>query len=403
MNIEPPKCQLTRFIPYAASDIAAMCLQHAQFTQQQQAQFTRLFKLLQRQFGLEALDSLALLKQAYRQQDPDSDLRNPELPRQPLNDGDFESLLIELLNRANFDEVSEQAIQESLGDSSIFKVRLKVDFNQYEEVLLFKRGVSIRREQVSRWLGLRKRNLEFVNFDRVLIYIRLRPENDAQPPKVLLRLFQNVPRADLEMLFPDTQVGLRLIDKLLIGVPALVSGVVVLSTKMGATLFLLGSMLAFYLGMRDEPVILDKTALLAIGAGFGALGGYIWKQFSNFRNRKLKFTQALTSNLYFKLLDNNAGVFHRITDNAMEEELKEALLAFFFLHQKTQAIGAKQLDHEIQLWFKQHWQCPLDFEVHDALQKLERLNLAKQQNNGTWLAVTLTEAVAILENQLSIH
>lgn len=80
------------------------------------------------------------------------------------------------------------------------------------------------------------------------------------------------------------------------------------TTKLGATLLLMGSLLGFWLGVSSEPVQLDKAALLALVAGLGALGGYCWKQFRNFGNRKLKYTQALTENLYFKLLDNNAGV-----------------------------------------------------------------------------------------------
>ncbi|MBX2859321.1 MAG: DUF3754 domain-containing protein [Cellvibrionaceae bacterium] len=390
---------VTRFIPFDSSDIVEMCLQDTALNKEQQARFLSLFALLKRQFGLEALDSLAQIKQAYRLRDPDSDLLLPQIERRNHSHENFESRLVALLNRANFDEVSQEAIQESLGDSSIFKVHLNVDFNQYEEVLLYKRGMSVRRETLSTLFGLRKQTVEFINFDRVLIYIRMHAQEGSQP-KVLLRLFQNVPRADLEMLFPETQVGLRTIDKLMIGVPAVISGAVVLSTKMGATLFLLGSMLAFYLGMRQEPVVLDKTALLAIGAGFGALGGYVWKQFTNFKNRKLKFTQALTSNLYFKLLDNNAGVFYRITDNAMEEELKEALLAFYFLQQKPTAVSAKQLDTEIQTWFAQQWHCKLDFEVDDALNKLARLKLATQHANANWQALDLSQAVDTLKNKL---
>ena len=49
----------------------------------------------------------------------------------------------------------------------------------------------------------------------------------------------------------------------------------------------------------------------------------LWKQFSSFRNRKLRFTQALTENLYFKLLDNNAGVLFRLLDDIDRASLIE--------------------------------------------------------------------------------
>ena len=47
------------------------------------------------------------------------------------------------------------------------------------------------------------------------------------PGSTIIKLFQDVPRADLEMLFPNAQVRMRRIDKLLIGVPAVVSGIIV--------------------------------------------------------------------------------------------------------------------------------------------------------------------------------
>ena len=57
---------------------------------------------------------------------------------------------------------------------------------------------------------------------------------------------------------------------------------------------------------------LPRAKAMVLLAGVVALGGYLWKQFNNFKNRKMRFMQALTQNLYFKNLDNNAGVFYRL-------------------------------------------------------------------------------------------
>ena len=53
------------------------------------------------------------------------------------------------------------------------------------------------------------------------------------------------------MVFPNVQVRMRLFDKLLIGVPALISGVIVIVTKLLATFGLLLLLLGFWLGTRD--------------------------------------------------------------------------------------------------------------------------------------------------------
>ena len=149
---------------------------------------------------------------------------------------------------------------------------------------------------------------------------------------------------------------------------------------------MLGSLFGFWLGLHSEPVELDRARLLVLAAGLGALGGYLWKQVSNFRNRKLRFTQALTENLYFKLLDNNAGVIFRILDEAEESECKESFLAWHFLLAGGGRMTAARLDQVIEAWFAERWQCPLDFEIDDALAKLEVLGLARREGED-WVAL----------------
>jgi hypothetical protein len=83
----------------------------------------------------------------------------------------------------------------------------------------------------------------------------------------------------------------------------------------------------------------------------------------------------LTENLYFKNLDNNAGVFHRLIDEAEEEECKEAFLAYYFLLVKQDITDADTLDDAIESWFRASWDCDVDFEVDDALNKLRNLGL----------------------------
>ena len=258
----------------------------------------------------------------------------------------------------------------------MFKIRLHVDFDEFSEVLLFCRGVSKREETISSLFGLIKKTICFTNYDRVVLYVRYRDDLPVgKPGSTLLKLFQNVPKADLEMLFPNTSVRMRLMDKLLIGVPAIISGGVVLTTKLGASLVLVGSLLGFWLGLSSEPVELNKTSIMILLAGFAALGGYLWKQFNNFKNRKLRFMQALTQNLYFKNLDNNAGVFHRLANDAEEEECKEAVLAYYFLLTSEAPMTRAELDKTIENWLQEKWQCTVDFEIDDALNKLQALKL----------------------------
>lgn len=309
------------------------------------------------------------------------------------------------MDKANFEQVSEADLAMALSEDSLFKIKLHVDFDEFAEVLLYCRGESVRTESLPTLLGLKQRDVQFVNYDRVVIYIRFRDDLDPKlaaareikPGSVILKLFKNVPKADLEMLFPNTAVRMRLVDKLMIGIPAVVSGGVVISTKLGATLVLLGSLFGFWLGLHSTPVELDKAALIALFAGVGAVGSYLWKQFNNFKNRKLRFVQSLTQNLYFKNLDNNAGVFHRLIDDAEEEECKEAILAYYFLLVHDTPVSRPELDRMIERWFAQQHSCVLDFEIDDAINKLKRLQLVSEESDGALVATPLSEALISLD------
>lgn len=396
-----------RFIPFRKSDLVKMCIQHKSVDVNAD-DFQQFCAMLSHVFHYEFMESLERLKSAYQSMDPDIDTRTV-FPHQDSSTEDFVPQLKRVLNKANYESISMAELNQAMSRSSLFKLRLHVDFEDFSEILLFYRGESKRRQTIKQWFGLRKQEIEFTNYDRVVVYIRYK--QDYQPEKgelergkagaTMLKLFQNVPKADLEMLFPNTALRMRTIDKLMIGVPALVSGGIVVSTKLGATLLLLASLFGFWLGLSKEPVELNAANLTILFAGLGALGGYAWKQFSNIKNRKLSFMQQLTQNLYFKNLDNNAGVFHRLLDEAEEEECKEAILAYFFLLSSNEPMDRPQLDAKIEEWLKQHWQCTMDFEIDDAMAKLIKLGIVQQEPQGSqrYNALPLRHAMAKLDER----
>ena len=209
--------------------------------------------------------------------------------------------------------------------------------------MFYRRGEHTRRDEVTSWFGLRRRTVAFTNYARVLVYATFKDADHFeakgtnvdglpfQPGSTIIKLFQNVPREDLEMVFPNVQVRMRPIDKLLIGVPAVVSGVIVIVTKLLAALGRCCCCWRSGSACAEEPVELNQAQLVALGAGLIAFGGFVVRQVTKFKNRKILFMKALSENLYFRNLDNDAGVFHHLLDAAEEEEVKEAVLAYHFL------------------------------------------------------------------------
>ncbi len=399
-----------RFIPFSKADIVEMCAGDGRMGEGQRESFLAFCRILEGLFHFEFHAKLEALKAAYAPFNPDSDtrtIREYDSDERHTMQGRVVAGLTEVLDAANFERVTEADLAMAMEEESLFKIRLSVDFDDFEEVLFFRRGESTRRETLVKLFGLRKQDFEFTNYDRVAIYIKFkdmayfeakkRKDILFRPGSTIVKLFQDVPKADLEMLFPNTEVRMKTIDKVLMGVPAAVGGVVVLATKLFGTIVLIGSLIAFWLGLSSESVDIEQKHLIALAVGLAALGGFVFKQVTKFKNRKIRFMKTLSDNLYFKNLDNNAGVFHHLLDSAEEEECKEAILGYYFLLTATEDLTEEGIDQVIEAWFETNWDCSLDFEVDDALRKLERLKLVRRDGE-VLRALSLQEAKRQLDS-----
>ena len=394
-----------RFIPFRRTSIVEMCADD--LPAEERASFHAFTELLASLLHHEFRARLEALKETYQPFNPNTDTRTlvelSPAERQAAQQHLVEELTA-LAEDANFERISTDDLGRAFTEESLVKVRLEADFDDFEQVVFYRRGERTRSEEVKELFGLRRRTLTFTDYGKVLVYVKFKDAAhfEAQgraveklpftPGSTIIKLFQDVPRADLEMLFPNAQVRMRGVDKLLIGVPAVVSGVIVVVTKLIAALLPVLLLLGFWLGVRREPVQLDQGQLVALGAGLAALGGFVVRQFTKFKNRKIQFMKSLSENLYFRNLDNDAGVFHHLLDAAEEEEGKEAVLAYHFLRTADGPLTAAELDGRIEEWFARRWEASLDFEVDDGVDKLRRLRLVDDDGQGRLAAVPLDEA-----------
>jgi hypothetical protein len=383
-----------RFIPFRKADIVAMCCDRSGLKASEAQEFREFYRILEALFHFEFHRSLETLKNCYAPFNPNADTRllSEYLPEEKEQlQKELVAEMTAVLKSANFEKITAEDLEQALAEESLFKIRLEVDFDDFEDVIFFRRGESVKQETLATFFGLGKKRFNFTNYDRVAVYLKFkekqyfddrdRKQLNFVPGSTIIKLFHNIPKADLEMLFPNSKVRMKTIDKLIIGVPAAVSGVVVIVTKLGATLILIASVFAFWLGLSSEEAQLNQKHLIALGAGLATLGGFLFRQISKFKNRKIKFMKALSDNLYFKNLDNNAGVFHHLIDAAEEEEVKEAVLAYFFLQRENRPMEKGELDDLIEKWFEDRWNCRVNFEIDDALKKLERLELVTRDGN----------------------
>ena len=68
---------------------------------------------------------------------------------------------------------------------------------------------------------------------------------------------------------------------------------------------------------------------------------------------------------------------------AEEQEFKEAFLAYYFLLTASDPPDQATLEARIEEWLKKTFGVDINFEVDDALAKLERLGLLKREGEET--------------------
>ncbi len=408
------------FIPFRSADLVTLLLTkppagHALATDDHAA-FRAFAEILAATIHHEFHQQVLSLRALYAPVDPNADtLPIAELSEHQRAAGrdEFLDRLRKLLTRANYTAISSADLHAALARESVFAVRLHTELDDFSELVLYRRGLRRRQEVVSSWFGWRRRLIEVDYFERVALYVRFQDEAHFQqrrrkapekPGTVTLKLFQNIPRDDIEMLLPNTEVRMRLKDQALLGIPALLG----IFGLLGKLTIVLGALLGlgYWLKLHDQPPATTPQQWIAILAAGATVWFFIGRQVMRYRFRKMQFLKALADGLYFKNLDNHAGVIHRLADEAEEEEGKEALLAYAVLATAPDGLSAAELDQRIETWLRDGWRVEVDFEVEDGLAKLERLGLLERSADSRLRVAPLHEANRILDqrwDQLFTH
>ena len=234
----------------------------------------------------------------------------------------------------------------------------------------------------------RHAEIELPLYRRLVVIFRVRAENRFQPaldPKVVyVKIFKDVPKQDLDMLLPATRFRMTMMDRGRILLPTL-SGIAIAAVKI-----VKGAVLLAFAGVYG---------LLAVLGFVGGTMAYGVKSFMSYLKTKERYQLQLTRSLYYQNLDNNLGVFHRLIDEAEEQDFREAILAYALLQWEGGVDGwtPHRLDREAESCLSEKAGLVVDFEVHDALEKLARFGCATKSPAGHWRAVSLPDALASLD------
>ncbi|MFV1967430.1 MAG: TMEM143 family protein [Pirellulaceae bacterium] len=389
---EATRWQREHFIPLRKAELIRLLGQDERLPEDERGQFAQLCSLLEAILHFEYLRCMKRLKDLYAPFNPDSvtkELRSL-LPHdlERMAPEMFEEFA-ELLNRANYRRLTREEIEQATSAASDWGVRLRVDFDVFERLEMFARGAMVEQREFRGWRTFyRTRQVAVPFYQRLVLIVRMcdkgqcERQTDTRP--IYLKVFKNVPRQDLDMLLPETRFRMTLLDR----------GKVVLPTVSGLALamfkILKGVVVLAFAGVYGTLAVL---ALIVGTVGYGV------KSFFEYLRTKDKYQLNLTRSLYYQNLDNNLGVLHRLFDEAEEQEFREAILAYALLRRRAGASGwsEQRLDEEAESYLSRILGFSVDFEVHDALDKLQRFGCATKTAAGLWQATPLNDSLVGLD------
>jgi hypothetical protein len=366
----------------------------------------RLSRLLAAIYHHQFLDKLERLRDDYHHFNPESE----PVPLDPAARECAEAALVAtlraVLEQANFVAIPLDEIARAHAEHHLLRVKVDSATEAYREILCFRRGRHTERIEVREGFWLRKRRVEVTIYDRVVLVVITRPAGELgsaqlrrlrrrglRPGSILIKYFRHVASPDLDMLFPDAHVVMTLFDKLKLAVPAIAGGVPILLKLPAVTV--LFAVMGFYLGLSGSVGQDDWTAALAALSALAAFGGFLVQQWIRYQRQALQYHKAISDNVYFRNLNNNAGIFDYLIGGAEEQDVKESFLAYYFLLAATAPPDAAGLKASIETWLRDTFGEDAAFDIGDALAKLDRLGLL-HRSDGRLAVVPLDEALASL-------
>jgi hypothetical protein len=381
------------FIPLREKELVDLLCSDADLRAADRDIFRQFCRLVSATFHYEYHQRLEELKDAYAPFDPDADTRSlKQLPadqRQQQLNALFKEFAW-LMERANFKHLGREEIQAAMAGSSDWGINMDVDFHVFDRLEVFARGDTMGKRARRRMRNLwRMEEIKLPVYQRLILILKQRPHKrlgrHADTDHVFLKVFKDIPKLDLEMLLPGARLHM----------PRLARG------KLGASL--LGT-----LGFLIYKAVTDLGHLVWVGfvqhnpltlwGPFSLVAGYSYRQYYGYQQTKQSYHFQLTQSLYYQCLDSNAGVLYRLLDEAEEQECREAILAFYFLwrYAGEQGWKAADLDDYVELYLEQRAKLKVDFEIGDALDKLERLRVVEKRGER-YRAQPIAKALEMLD------
>ena len=388
VKLENPRSQ---FIPVSRNKIKQSLLSNWQFDEEMKSKFSNVFEMFEAIWHHDMHHSLEHLKSEYENMNPDN---YTDCNYEEKNVSSFLQSLDDVMVDGNWLPITDDEIQESLDGEDILPISLDVRFDEFKNMKLYKLGSHYKDAEIKSFYGLKVESRRIKIFDSVLTVLEFNDEDwfletrkrkknylGKEGEGLHIRLFKDVPHLDMEVIFPNTSPSMRTMEKIKIAAP-LVGGIVSLSMKFGPLL----------LGGES-----GSTSLSLIGGMLTAMGTYVLKTYTSYQKAREKFRSIVAKDMYFKGIANNESVLTYIVDMGEEQEVKEAICAYMFIHNSDEKMSEEELDNLIENWLLTNFNHDIDFEVDDALAKLNKMKLLSIDENNKLSVIGPDEALILLD------
>lgn len=210
-------------------------------------------------------------------------------------------------------------------------------------------------------------------FDRIIVVYRGASTKGEKERGIHVKHFKNIPMADMELVLPEKKN------------PSL--------TPMDWVKFLISAVvgLVAVIGSIDTPQA-DFWVMFAI---LSAVVGYCAKIYFTFQANMVAYQSLITQSMYDKQLDSGKGTLLHLCDDVIQQEVKEVIISFFILMEQGKAT-LEDLDLQCEELIKEEFGASCNFDVDDAVHKLEQMGIVARDSIGRYYCVGLKRANEII-------
>ncbi|KAK8936579.1 hypothetical protein KSP39_PZI012510 [Platanthera zijinensis] len=242
-----------------------------------------------------------------------------------------------------------------------------------EEEDLYVERIRLETLELSMKNLLGKITIQEPTFDRMIVIYRRSSDSAKKDRGIYVKHFKNIPMADMELVLPEKKN------------PSL--------TPMDWVKFLISVVLG--LVTLISSLEMPKADIWVVAAILSGLIGYCAKIYFSFQQSMVAYQSLITQSMYDKQLDSGRGTVLHLCDDVIQQEVKEVIISYFILMEQGKAT-MDDLDIRCEELIREEFGVNCNFEVHDAVQKLEKLGIVSRDTVGRIYCSPLKRANEII-------